>query len=180
MNLYISDLHLGHANVIKFDGRPFADVDEMDRMLIEMWNAKVRPEDNVYIVGDLCYRNGKPAEWYLKQLSGIKHLIIGNHDRKILNDEKAMSYFESVDKMMHVSDEGNQLCLCHFPIAEWNGYRKGHWHIYGHIHNRLDDTYHFMKTRERALNAGCMINNYMPSTFKELVRNNQIFHEHNN
>ena len=39
MNLYISDLHLGHANVIKFDGRPFADVDEMDRMLIEMWNA---------------------------------------------------------------------------------------------------------------------------------------------
>ena len=66
MNLYISDLHLGHANVIKFDGRPFADVDEMDRMLIELWNAKVRSEDNVYIIGDLCYRNGKPAEWYLK------------------------------------------------------------------------------------------------------------------
>lgn len=180
MNLYTSDLHLGHANVIKFDGRPFADVDEMDRMLIEMWNARVRPEDNVYIIGDLCYRSGKPAEWYLKQLSGIKHLVIGNHDGKILKDEKAMSYFESVDKMMHVSDEGNQLCLCHYPIAEWNGFHRGHWLVYGHIHNRTDDAYHFMKTREHALNAGCMINNYMPATFKELVRNNQIFQEQNN
>ena len=29
MNLYISDLHFGHANVIGFDNRPFADKDEM-------------------------------------------------------------------------------------------------------------------------------------------------------
>ena len=29
MNLYTSDLHFGHANVIRFDHRPFLDVDEM-------------------------------------------------------------------------------------------------------------------------------------------------------
>ena len=28
MNLYISDLHLGHNNVIRFDHRPFADVED--------------------------------------------------------------------------------------------------------------------------------------------------------
>ena len=28
MNYYIADLHLGHANAIRFDNRPFADVDE--------------------------------------------------------------------------------------------------------------------------------------------------------
>ena len=37
MNLYISDLHFGHANVIKFDHRPFADRDEMDHTLIQLW-----------------------------------------------------------------------------------------------------------------------------------------------
>ena len=33
MNYYISDLHFGHANVIRHDNRPFADVEEMDRAL---------------------------------------------------------------------------------------------------------------------------------------------------
>ena len=175
MNLYISDLHFGHANVIRFDHRPFLDIEEMDRILIQLWNSRVQPDDTVYIVGDLCYRNNRPEEWYLRQLKGHKHLVLGNHDGKLCNNEKAMSYFESVDKMMHVEDQGNHLCLCHYPIAEWNGFHKGHYLVYGHIHNRKDDTYEFMKTRERALNAGCMINNYTPASLNELIRNNKIF-----
>lgn len=34
-----------------------------------------------------------------------------------------------------------------------------------------------MKNRERALNAGCMINNYATVSFNELVRNNKMFRE---
>ena len=59
-----------------------------------------------------------------------------------------MAYFESVEKMMHVTDGDRQICLCHFPIAEWNGYHKGHWYIYGHIHGRVDDIYYFMKNKD--------------------------------
>jgi len=177
MNLYISDLHFGHKNCISFDNRPFSDVDEMDSVLISLWNSKVEEDDNVYILGDFAFRNGKTADWYLRQLRGHKHLIIGNHDGVTLKNEKAMAYFESVDKMMHVTDGDKQICLCHFPIAEWNGYRRGAWHIHGHMHSRKDEAYEFMKTRERALNAGCMINNYMPATMNELIRNNRIFRE---
>ena len=32
-----------------------------------------------------------------------------------------------------------------------------------------------MSQKEHALNAGCMINNYVPVTFDELVENNMIF-----
>ena len=80
MIYYTSDLHFGHANVIKFDERPFADVEEMDRVLIECWNKKVQDDDTVYIVGDICYRSRYTADWYLKQLKGHKILILGNHD----------------------------------------------------------------------------------------------------
>ena len=38
-----------------------------------------------------------------------------------------------------------------------------------------DEAYDFMKTKAHALNAGCMINNYTPASFKELMRNNQAF-----
>lgn len=175
MIFYTSDLHFGHENVIRFDNRPFRSVSEMDYTLIHLWNSRVQPDDTVYIVGDFAYRNTRPAEWYLQQLQGKKHLLIGNHDQALLEDSAAVSYFESIEKMCHVTDGKEQACLCHFPICEWNGYRKGHLHIYGHIHNRKDDTFQIMRTRTGAFNAGCMINHYMPAPLHELIKNNQRF-----
>lgn len=69
-----------------------------------------------------------------------------------------------------VSDNGKQICLCHFPIAEWNGYYKGSWHIYA----RMDETYHFMRKKEKALNAAICINHYIPVSMSELIRNNEV------
>lgn len=175
MNLYISDIHFGHKNVIGFDHRPFADVNEMDLCLIKLWNERVSPDDHVYIVGDFAYRNEKGADWYLRQLNGHKHLIIGNHDRNTLENENAMKYFESVDKMLHIDDNGRQICLCHYPMAEWYNSRHGSWHIYGHIHGNKGETYEFMKNRGNALNAAACINHYTPVSFNELLRNNEAF-----
>lgn len=177
MNLYISDLHFGHANCIQFDNRPFADVDEMDYAMIELWNNRVSDGDDVYIVGDFCFKSGKTPDWYLRQLKGHKHLIIGNHDKNTLECENATKYLESIDKMCFVPDGKNHIVLCHFPIADWNKARHGSWHIYGHIHGSRADEYQFMKTRERALNEAACINNYTPASFDELVRNNRIFQE---
>ena len=177
MNLYISDLHFGHKNVILFDHRPFSDVDTMDHCLIQLWNSTVSADDDVYIVGDFCYRSGRTPDWYLRQLKGHKHLIIGNHDKATLDCENAAKYLESVEKMQHVTDGDKQICLCHYPLAEWYKSRHGSWLIYGHIHGARDEVYEFMKTRERALNAGACINNYTPASFNELIRNNKAFQE---
>lgn len=179
MNLYTSDLHFGHSNIIGFDQRPFTDRDEMEQILIHLWNRRVQDEDDVWILGDFCYRSDKTPETYLRRLKGRKHLIVGNHDTALLQNEKALAYFESVAPLQQIQDtyqgETIRVCLCHFPIAEWNGYRNGSWHVYGHIHNLKGETYEWMKTRTRALNAGCMINNYMPASFRELVENNARF-----
>ena len=177
MIIWRGDTHFGHANVIKHDVRPFENVEEMDRYLIEAWNSRVTDNDDVYIIGDFTFRNVKSVRWYAEQLNGHKHLILGNHD--MLKPED-VQVFDSIEKMMHVTDrlcgEKAELCLCHYPIAEYNGYYKGHYHIYGHIHNNKNDTYEFMsKYRPRALNAGCMINGYMPVTLNELAENNERF-----
>ena len=176
-NFYISDTHFGHANIMRHCNREFFNVDEMDEVFIKNWNSVVTDNDDVYILGDFCYRNDKSAEWYLRKLKGRKHLVIGNHDGELLKNPQAMAQFETVDKMQHITDGDKHICLCHFPIAEWNGFHKGHWHIYGHIHGRLDDTYYFMRNRERALNAAACINNYTPVSLNELIRNNQNFKE---
>ena len=180
MKYYIADTHFGHENCIKFDNRPFANADEMDRMMIEQWNAVVKPNDDVYILGDFCYRSTKEPLYYLKKLNGRKHLIIGNHDKHLLKDEEAMAEFVSVDKMTYVKDGKHTIVLCHFPLAEWNHYYRGAWHIFGHIHAGKKGCYHFLKNEEKALNAGCMINNYMPVTIEQLIENNEVYKKEEN
>ena len=71
----------------------------MDEAMISLWNQRVNRDDNVYILGDFCYRNEKSAEWYLSQLKGHKHLVLGNHDTRLLDNEIAMGYCDSIDRM---------------------------------------------------------------------------------
>ena len=177
MIYYISDLHFGHRNVIGMDGRPFETVEQMDETLIRLWNERVTDEDDVYIIGDFAYRNGNTASWYLRQLKGRKRLVIGNHDRLMIQDAKAMEYFISVEKMIRVVDNDRVVSLCHFPVAEWNGKRHGGYHVHGHLHNRRDEVYEFMSRFEKALNAGYMLNGYHPVTLDELIENNLHFRE---
>ena len=59
----------------------------------------------------------------------------------ILENKVARKYLDAIEQMMQGMDGGNDICLCHFPIAEWNGYFRNAWHIYGHIHNKKAETY---------------------------------------
>ena len=177
MKLYISDIHFGHKAALDFDNRPFADVEEMDKTIIDLWNSRVTKNDQVYILGDFAYRNERPFGWYLRQLKGQKHLIVGNHDKKLLKDTEAMGYFVSVDYILEVTDNQKHIILSHMPIAEWDGFYRDVYHIYGHIHSRTEGAFQYMKQFDRALNAGACINNYTPASFNELIRNNQAFKE---
>ncbi len=80
MNFYISDLHIGHENVIKFDNRPFANADEMNDTIFSNWNSRVTRDDTVYILGDFIWH--KESKWYdiVSGLTGNKVLVRGNHD----------------------------------------------------------------------------------------------------
>jgi len=180
MNLYISDLHFGHDDIIAFDRRPFKDTRHMDSSIIARWNEKVQDEDDVWIIGDICYQNAKSEESYLRRLKGRKHLIIGNHDDKINSNPDLLKYFVDEPKQIRViSDTLNgyrhMICLCHYPMADWEGKFRGYYHIFGHIHALHNDAYYYMRDKELALNAGAMINGYAPVSFEELIENNRKY-----
>ena len=50
-------MHFGHENVIRFDNRPFADANEMDKCMVSYWNMRVTKNDTVYILGDAFWKN---------------------------------------------------------------------------------------------------------------------------
>lgn len=177
---FISDTHLGHANIVKYSRGTFASVQDMDRYIIRQWNEHTDTTDDVWILGDLSYRSAVSVSYYLGQMNGHKHLIVGNHDVKWMKSVDLAYYFESVDYMTVMKDQGRTLTLCHYPMLEWPQSRhqkyslsKGKvWLIHGHIHNSRDTTFQLIRDHiPCALKAGFDINNY-PVTFEELLENN--------
>lgn len=177
MIYYAADMHFGHGAVIRMEGRPFADTDEMDRAMAANWNARVRPDDDVWVAGDVAYRAGRPVADYVRRLSGRKHLVVGNHDAKWMGREPdALAMFESVEQIAWVSDGGRRVVVCHYPMMEWPGFWRGSWHVYGHIHsNRPGAYFDILRTEPyaRALNAGADVNGFAPVTLDEMAANNE-------
>lgn len=177
MDYYISDLHLGHMNAIRFDNRPFRDTAHMEKAILNNWNSKIMPNDDVYILGDIFYHYPYNKKAFIEKLCGRLHFIVGNHDKGLINEKPVLSLFESVDLIKRIDDNGRMVILCHYPIADWDGKYHGSYHIYGHVHANLNEAHRFMLTQERAFNAGCMINGYVPCTLEELEANKLKFIE---
>jgi len=178
MIYFISDLHFGHANIIKLCKRPFANVEEMDCTLIEKWNKKVMRKDTVYVLGDIVWDKNKLA-FYMDALKGNKILIRGNHDSTWAKKEESKKYFQSIHQYLEINHDGNPITLCHYPMLEWKNCRdtdgKIGYHIHGHIHNRVAQEYMPLYTQFHALNAGADLNDFTPVTFEELQKNNLQF-----
>jgi len=149
---FTSDLHFGHANVIQYSQRPFANVDEMDAALVRNWNDIVSPRDTVYIVGDLALKRSAQLIELLQALRGRKHLVFGNHDKALRKEAKALACFESAQDLKTVKiqdadakDGVQRIVLCHFPMLVWDRAHYGAWHLHGHCHGTLADDPHALR-----------------------------------
>ncbi|WP_454287211.1 metallophosphoesterase [Rhizobium arsenicireducens] len=126
--------HFGHDNIIRLADRPFADVNEMNEALVERWNAKVKPRDTVYHLGDFAWKDA--AEW-LGRLNGSKVIIIGNHDRlDDLEGHPAVTRVASILPYHEIGIASTRVVLFHYPIDDWNGRWKGHLHLHCHTHSK--------------------------------------------
>jgi len=132
---FISDPHFSHQNICKFlrdDGtklRPFESAEEMDEAMIKNWNEVVRPQDKIYVNGDVCMKD-KELE-ILKRLNGHKRLVRGNHD---ISDTKVyMKYFEEIYGVRVFDD----FILSHFPIHPDSITKRYKTNVHGHIHYNI-------------------------------------------
>lgn len=168
MEYFISDLHFGHANIIPFSSRPFGTTAEMDKVIIERWNNKVKENDTVYILGDVSFYKKKDTKRILAGLNGNKILIKGNHDDDV--PKECFMYVKDYHEIK-LQGTGEKIVLCHYPILEWDGYFRCVKHFYGHVHNtriiELPNCY----------NVGADILNFEPCTVEEVIERNRIFVE---
>lgn len=159
---YISDCHFFHDALNRqMDCRGFADAEDMNRVMLERWNARVKKKDEVYILGDFSYGNAEETNRILDAIHGRLFLLRGNHDRFIKSREAHTDRFEWIRDYAEVHDNNRRVILCHYPVMFYNGqYRRQPaktggfgdpadipaddrmprtWMLYGHVHDTVDE-----------------------------------------
>jgi calcineurin-like phosphoesterase family protein/2'-5' RNA ligase len=159
-----SDLHLSHANIIKYCNRPFKDVHEMNKTLVYNWNSTIRKNDIVYFLGDLAYGRNSSTDSWLHKLNGKITFIKGNHDES--------NYVELLDHMI-IEFDGIKFYLTHNPASVPNSWEG--WVIHGHVHNNSHDydmkqKFPYINYYKRTVNVSVELTNYKPLKLSTIVK----------
>lgn len=197
MRYYISDQHFCHDNLNgRMDCRGFESGEAMNEYMISQWNSRVRPNDEVVILGDFCISpKGEDANAILGRLNGRKYLITGNHDKYLKSREFDPKHFQWIAPYRELKDHKRKVILSHYPILCYNGqYRRDSggipvtYMLYGHVHNTFDEylindfqkqTRQYRRqihsSEEKAdipcqmINCFCMFSDYVPLTLDEWI-----------
>ena len=130
MDFFIADTHFGHANIVKYCGRPFPNSDEMDETIIRNWNAVVSKDDTVYHLGDFSLVKKNRIPEYIDALNGKIILIRGNHDRSRTITAWGKMGIDSRNGPIRYS----YYLLSHEPML-FPELPNIHGHTHGNVHN---------------------------------------------
>lgn len=131
-NWFTADLHFFHKNVIQYCNRPFNNIDQMNKKLIENYNLFVKEEDTCYFLGDLAMLGSSQIiklTNIINKMNGKKILILGNHDEGNVWQYIKLG-FESVHSSLELC---NGWILVHDPSAAIK--HKDAIHLVGHVHD---------------------------------------------
>jgi calcineurin-like phosphoesterase family protein len=161
-----SDLHFFHTNVIDFCKRPYGSIEHMNAELIKNWQSVVGAHDHVWFLGDFSFGNYDQTASVLEQLPGIKHLIVGNHDRKgraekLFNRDWKRFFADSHDYYRLKTPLGKAV-LCHFPFASWE---RGYYNFHGHLHSPAG-----YANKWKQYDVGADANNYTPLLLEDAIK----------
>lgn len=155
-----SDLHLDHANIIKYCKRPFLNATDMNKTLVGNWNNTICSKDIVYFLGDLAYgKESKSTDYWLKKLNGNILFVKGNHD--------ASNEIQFYDNFT-LEYANHKFFLTHRPEdvpSNWDD-----WVICGHSHNNNLQDYPFIDKKNKRINVSVELTKYKPVEMNYIIK----------
>lgn len=160
---FISDLHFNHKNVMNFAGDYRQGDTYIDNMhiTIDLWNAKIKKNDTVYVLGDVAWdREGLE---FCKELRGNKLLVRGNHDTFMTKE-----YLEVFGEVYGIRMYKGYW-LSHAPVHPCE--LRGRKNIHGHVHQNTVLTA-YSEVDERYINVCIEATGGAPVLFEDIREGN--------
>ena len=172
----------GHTNIIKYalrgyssfqerfndQSKWFKSAEDMNRIMIERWNEKIKPTDTVIHGGDFSMGDSYS---FFKQLNGEIHLVRGNHDKeKYIKNVK----FKSISEELYCEIGGKKLWISHIPYGKLDKYTEARYKrpeatqlfdiaLCGHVHQA------WKINKSGCINIGTEFSDFYPQTLTEVL-----------
>lgn len=165
-----SDLHFNHDREFIWGPRGFKSIEEMNEAIIERFNSIVRPDDDLYLLGDLCLGDLEKGRECISRLNGMIHIVFGNHD----TDRRKLMYAElpNVVELKDVIrlDYGRfHFYMSHYPTLTGNIEKENihqmECNLFGHTHQRSN----FYQDLPFLYHAGVDSHNCMPVSLSTVI-----------
>ena len=160
---FIADPHFGHAKIIEYCHRPFADIGAMNAELVFRWNAKVKKDDVIWCLGDFALGSKDNVKKFVSQLNGKIKLVMGNHDSRKVSFYYDAGFYRVYDHPVLIA---NNILLSHLPYDGSKLKSSGMLNLYGHVHSSM---LHDTITSNRVC---CCVErwDYSPISWKEIQK----------
>lgn len=164
---FTADTHFGHANIIKFCGRPYQNKAEHDEALIDNWNSIINKHDQVYHLGDFGFGRAEELRKIADRLHGSISLIKGNHD-KCCSDEIFLRRFNWIKDYHLFQKDKYKIVLFHYAQRTWHFSNHGGMHLFGHSHGNLEP--HGLSFDVGVDYVNKIFGQYRPISFDEVIQ----------
>lgn len=133
----------------------------MNECLIANWNDCIRPNDEVWHLGDFAMM--RDPDLILRRLSGRINLIFGNHDAKNRDVYNRSRNINSTQDVKQLRIGPNTFWLSHYAHARWPHAHHGAFHLFGHSHGSF-------KGLGRSMDVGVDPMEYWPISIDSVVK----------
>jgi len=134
----------------------------MDEIIIKNLEERIKPQDILYFLGDLTFKEIKAREFFERFEKIEVHFIIGNHDsRGVIKIAK--EFCASVSHLKAIKIEDQPITLCHYAMRVWNKSHFNAWQLYGHSHAKLLPV-------GKQYDVGVDNNDFYPISFNSLMK----------
>lgn len=165
----IADTHFAHANILKYEDRPFTSVDKMNEGMISRWNDKVGPDDVVYHLGDFSWGGAAVIRSFIERLNGRIVLVRGNHDRaRTAAAWRKLGIHKVLDGPVQAISKNIGFVLSHEPIVMPLCYPH-RVNVHGHTHTMGGEFTHSKAVSDDHFCVSVELINYAPITIDEML-----------
>lgn len=170
---FIADTHFGDEGVLK-QRSIFANINQHDEFLMNVWTTFIRDGDIVYCIGDM----GTPSNSSMSRLPGHKHLVIGNREeggyttqgRDKLTTRHLTALGDVYASVRAYNSIYNKFMCSHLPLHPETIY-DGFLNVHGHIHAKtVEEALNNRQMSDLHYNVGVDVTNFEPVSFEELLQ----------